>query len=273
MLVSKRISVSDHTPLAADGRALASVGRTQLAGAFDSLGIQNDDHWAWFNYKRVVSELCDRFSSRRLIEIGGGRDPLFTSEEISRLGVEMTVNDIAPGEIAALPRGYKTACFDIAGDISSLTDLRDNFDLAFSRMVFEHVEDGQRAWTNLYNILAPGGIALAFVPTLYAVPFVVNRLLPDKLGAAIVRAIFRHRTDEADPVFPARYSWCIADQARIGSMLSAIGYREIVVQPFYGHGYYRYFPVIRDIHHRFTALARRHDWRLLASFAYIAARK
>jgi SAM-dependent methyltransferase len=273
MLVSERISVSDYAQIGADARLPASPGQTQLAGALESLGIQHDDEWAWANYKRVVSGLCDRFSSRRLIEIGGGRDPLFSPEEISALGVEMTVNDIAPGEIAVLPGGYKTACFDIAGDISMSTDLRESFDLAFSRMVFEHVEDGRRAWSNLYNILAPGGVALAFVPTLYAVPFVANRLLPDKLAAAIVRAIFRHRTDEADPVFPARYSWCIADQARIGSMLAAIGYREVAVLPFYGHGYYRYFPVIRDIHRRFTALARRRDWRLLASFAYIAARK
>ena len=47
-------------------------------------------------------------------------------------------------------------------------------------MVFEHVEDGQRAWANLYQLLAPGGVALAFVPTLYSVPFVINWLLPDK---------------------------------------------------------------------------------------------
>jgi SAM-dependent methyltransferase len=244
-----------------------------LADAFDSLGIENNDVWAWVNYKRVVRDLATHFAAHRLVEIGGGRDPLFDRNEINALGAEMTVNDISSVELAALPPGYHTACFDVAGDISGVAHLRNSFDLAFSRMVFEHVADGQRAWANLYELLAPGGIGLAFVPTLYSVPFVLNRLLPDKLAASIVKLIFHHRTDKEDPIFPARYSWCVADQARLRRMLTAIGYRDVIVEPFYGHGYYRYFPVIRDLHRRFTGMARRGDWRLLASFAYIAARK
>ena len=187
----------------------------------------------------------------------------------------MTINDIADSELAALPYGYRTARFDIAGDISRIADLRGTFDLAFSRMVFEHVADGQRAWANLYELLAPGGVALAFVPTLYSLPFLLNWLLPDKLAAAIVKAIFGIGTDDADPVFPAHYSWCVSDQHaddRDAVKRSAIAMS--CVQPFYGHGYYHVpFPIIRDFHERFTGLARRHDWRMLASFAYIVARK
>jgi SAM-dependent methyltransferase len=263
-------SLLDVAPAA---NVVGSVSPDFLAHAFSQLGIENDDEWAWANYKPVIRNLCNRLAAHRLIEIGGGRDPLFDLAEINGLGVEMTINDIADGELAALPRGYQTARFDVAGDISRVANLRGTFDLAFSRMVFEHVADGQRAWSNLYELLAPGGVALAFVPTLYALPFLLNWLLPDKLAAAIVKALFRHRTDDADPVFPARYSWCVADEARVGAMLKAIGYRDVVVQPFYGHGYYRSFPVIRDIHEQFTGLARRHDWRMIASFAYIAARK
>ena len=269
-------SAVSHLPLELPSRARPTASADEpgvLAKALSGLEIVNDHRWAWANYKRTVRDLSAMSTARRLIEIGGGRDPLFDRAEIKELGVAMTINDIASSELAALPEGYQTACFDVAGDISCVADLRDRFDLAFSRMVFEHVADGQRAWSNLYKVLAPGGIALAFVPTLYAAPFVLNWLLPDKLAAAIVKSIFHHRTDDEDPVFPARYSWCFADDARLRSMLSAIGYREIVVQPFYGHGYYRYFPLVRDVHEWFTGIARRRDWRLLASFAYIAARK
>ena len=83
-----------------------------------------------------------------------------------------------------------------------VADLRGIFDLAFSRMVFEHVADGQRAWNNLYELLAPGGVALAFIPTLYSFPFVVNWLLPDDVAAKIVKLLYRNRTDDEDPVFP-----------------------------------------------------------------------
>ena len=251
----------------------AAAPASPLATAFASLRVENSAEWAWDNYKRVVRHLSTHFAAHRLIEIGGGRDPLFDRAEIGDLSAEMTINDIAAGELAALPGGYDTACFDVAGDVSSITHLCNSFDLAFSRMVFEHVADGQRAWSNLYELLTPGGIGLAFVPTLYAVPFVLNWLLPDKLAASIVKLIYRHRTDMDDPIFPARYSWCFADAARLRAMLTAIGYRDVVVIPFYGHGYYRYFPIVRDLHKRFTQVARHRDWRMLASFAYIAARK
>jgi SAM-dependent methyltransferase len=246
--------------------------RSVLAEALGSLGVENHKQWAWDSYKRVVQELCTRIGARRIVEIGGGRDPLFTLPEIDLLGVDMTVNDISSGELAVLPRGYRTACFDVAGDISSVAQLRGSFDLAFSRMVFEHVEDGQRAWSNLYDLLGPGGVALAFMPTLYSLPFVINRLLPDKLAAAIVKRLYANRTDDEDPVFPARYSWCFTDD-RLRRMLASIGYREIAILPFYGHDYYESFPVIRDVHVWFTALARRKDWRLLSSHAYIVVRK
>ena len=268
---------SMSTSAAASAGAIAvSPGagkRSSLHDAFDALGVENHQRWAWTNYERVVRELCVALAAKRIVEIGGGRGPLFSPAEIKQLGVEMTVNDISTDELSVLPAGYRTACFDVAGDISGIAHLRNSFDLAFSRMVFEHVEDGRRAWSNLYELLAPGGVALAFMPTLYSAPFVLNWLLPDKLAAAIVKRLFPNRTDHEYPVFPARYSWCFADERRMRSMLLPIGYREIAVLPFYGHGYYNAFPVVRDVHKWFTALARRRDWRLLASFAYIAVRK
>jgi SAM-dependent methyltransferase len=185
----------------------------------------------------------------------------------------MMVNDISAAELAVLPEGYRTGCFDVAGDIESVAHLRGSLDLAFSRMVFEHVEDGRRAWANLYELLAPGGVALAFVPTLYSVPFVINWLLPDDLAKSIVKALFANRTDDGEPVFPARYSWCFASEARMRPMLAGIGYREVAILPFYGHDYYARFPIVRDLHAHFTKIARALDWRTLASYAYIAVRK
>ena len=244
-----------------------------LAGAFDRLGVVNERDWAWDNYENVVRGLARMLHARRLLEVGGGRDPLFKPEELSALGAELTVNDISQTELDVLPKSYRTACFDVAGDISAVADLRNSFDLAFSRMVFEHVSDGQRAWANLYELLAPGGVALAFIPTLYALPFVINRLLPDDVAAKIVKLIYPHRTDDEDPVFPARYSWTYASDRKMRPMLETIGYREIVILPFYGHGYFDRFPVVRQIHAKFTELARKNDWRTVASYAYIAARK
>ncbi|HVZ54546.1 MAG TPA: methyltransferase domain-containing protein [Pseudolabrys sp.] len=265
-----RPGAAEATQSQAAAGANAPLG---LAAALAALHIENKSDWAWDNYKRVVHDLCIALKAHRILEVGGGRDPLFTPAEIEELGVEMTVNDISPKELAVLPPGYNTACFDIAGDLSGVGHLLNTQDLAFSRMVFEHVADGQRAWANLYEVLAPGGVAMAFIPTFYSVPFVLNWLLPDALAAAIVKRMFAHRTDEDDPVFPARYSWCFATEGTMRPMLSKIGYREIAILPFYGHNYYVRFPLVRDVHKWFSGLAQSSDMRPLASYAYIVARK
>jgi SAM-dependent methyltransferase len=261
------------TVAAEQTRPVAALRAETLTEAFAPLGVEHSEAWAWENYERVVRHLTETFGAKKLIEIGGGRDPLFGREALAHMGAELTVNDISETELAELPKGYRTACFDIAGDLSAAELGRAGYDLAFSRMVFEHVADGQRAWSNLYRILSPGGVGLAFVPTLYTFPFVVNWLMPDKFAASVVKMLYKNRTDEGDPVFPARYSWTFASEKKLAPMLKAIGYRDVMVIPFYGHEYYRPFPIVRDIHARFTKLARARDWRFFASYAYIAARK
>ena len=176
------------------------------------------------------------------------------------------MNDISAAELAHLPAGYRQACFDIAGEVAE-TQIG-KIDLAFSRMVFEHVEDAHKAWSNVQAMLAPGGVALAFVPTLFAVPFV-----PDNLGERIAHALDRKRTQEEQPVFPARYNWCFTLDAPMRRRLEEIGFAEVAIVPFYGHRYYQHFPGIRNIHRGFTALARTLDLRLLSTYAYIVVRK
>ncbi|MGC1779443.1 MAG: methyltransferase domain-containing protein [Xanthobacteraceae bacterium] len=265
-------TISPASPAARARPAPPENSDLSLVQVFAKLGVEADCEWAIANYKRTVEEFRNVFGARRLIEIGGGRDPLFDLAETHALGIDMTINDIAPGELAVLPSDYHTACFDIAGDDSRLVPFRNKFDLAFSRMVFEHVADGQRAWANLYELLAPGGVALIYIPTLYALPFIANWLLPDRLAAQIVKMLYKNRTDDEDPVFPARYSWCFTD-ARLSKMLSAIGYREIFIQPFYGHGYYKPVPIIHKAQVWFADTARGRDWRPFTSFAYIGVRK
>src|SRR5258708_26884811 len=240
-------------PIAAELERRSSETRTAasraitLKDAFAPLNVEHSETWAWANYERVVRYLAEASGAKKLIECGGGRDPLFGRAALTELGAELTVNDISPTELAALPKGYRTACFDIAGELSPEEIARGGYDLAFSRMVFEHVADGQRAWENLFRLLAPGGIGLAFVPTLYAFPFVANWLLPDDFAARIVKLLYKNRTDTADPVFPARYSWTVASEKKLAPMLKEIGYRDAMVVPFHRHSYYQTSPLLRQI--------------------------
>ncbi|MCO5092862.1 methyltransferase domain-containing protein [Bosea sp. (in: a-proteobacteria)] len=245
-----------------------------LAGFFEAIEPGWHSQWAWDHYEATILGLAHQFGLRRVCEIGGGRDPLFTQGEATRNGIDLIVNDIDARELALTGGGLETACFDIAGDLSEPDVARGGYDMMVSRMVFEHVDGVERAWANVHELLAPGGVALAFFPTLWAPVFALNHVLPEKFSRAIVHALFPARRDGGgDPKFPALYDWCRGDPALLGPMLKRAGFAEIHVQRFWGHGYFDRMPGLKQADHAFNALAARIGWSLVTTYAYVVVRK
>src|SRR3546814_7449338 len=75
-------------------------------------------------------------------------------------------------------------------------------------MVMEHVESYERAYSNIYDLLRPGGISLAFHPVYYALPFVINTVLPEHMTQKMLARVFPNRNVNDIPKFPAHYSGC-----------------------------------------------------------------
>jgi len=267
--LDQTISTSAHNVAGRDwDRKNNSLGR--VLGSLNP-GIRSE--WAWKNYRNTIEALAREFGHKRLIEIGGGRDPLLSLQAVKALGFDYTINDISPEELKNAPEGYNTACFDVSGDLKSAGIKSESYDLAFSRMVFEHVQDVGQAWKNLHEILTPGGVGLIFVPTLYALPYVANLMIPEWLSQKIVKLLYPHRTDHEDPKFPAYYDWCYSSEKKLEPMLRAAGFSETLIVPFYGHAYFDKLPVIREIDEAVTRMAIRNDWRFLTPYAYIIALK
>jgi SAM-dependent methyltransferase len=245
----------------------------RLRVLLDDLGYAPDFRGAWEHYTPVVKGMSQRLGLRRLCEIGGGRNPLLSLAEVRELGVSYTVNDISAEELARVPEGFATACFDVAGDIEN-TPAAGSFDLIFSRMVFEHVRDVGKAWSNLHRLLAPGGVAFAFFPTLYSPPFLANWLIPEWLSGAIVDRLYPHRDRGGlSPKFAAHYDYCVSRETTVLRLLDRIGFGECAVVPFWGHDYFCRLPLIREVDAMVSAWARRSDVRWLTSYAYVMARK
>jgi SAM-dependent methyltransferase len=241
--------------------------------AFAGLGLRNDFKWAWRNYRATVENLVEHGSGRSVIEIGGGRSPLFAETDIRRLGVDYTANDISPRELSLAPDWARKACFDVqAADRSAVEPFAGRYDLAMSKMVMEHVESYERAYQTIYQLLRPGGVTLAFHPTLFALPFLINHMIPEKLSDRILGMIFDDRSDQGEPKFPACYSGCRVSNAIVRT-LEGIGFSEVIQIPFYGHDYYRHFPGMSTINRSVAAFARSRDLRFMATYAYTIARK
>ncbi len=266
-----------------DGRAARVEARLSqsvfLAEPLRRLGYDSSELWAWDNYRPTILAFVDalRRAGRsddgkvRLLEVGGGRGPQLTPEQADELGVALTVNDIDARELSLAPAGLETALFDIAGEVDPRFFGR--FDLIYSRMVFEHVKNAPQAWRNVRALLAPGGVALAFHPTLYSPPFVVNLLVSESVSSRLLRLFFPWRHDGDYPKFPARYEMCFATPSRIAPALRDAGFSEVLIAPFFGHRYLHAAPVAREVEGALHILAERRDWRALASYAYTLARR
>lgn len=223
---------------------------------------------AMMGYGDALKAIVARYPQADILELGAGRFPSFRLAEMPDTIRSYTVNDISEHELSLLPEGYDKACFDVSGDASNF---RDTYDVVFSRFLAEHVPDGEAMHRNVFQVLRKGGTAFHLIPTLYALPFVINKFLPEKVAFKLLEKLSPRRA--ISPKFPAYYSACYADPARMERMLRAIGFTEVEVRPFYGHFYYEKIPGLKQIHESFSGLAARRDWTALGSYAYIRAVK
>jgi SAM-dependent methyltransferase len=252
--------------------AEAGVPRGQLSETLNSLEIGRAAEASWRDLKAVILGLIDAYGAKRLLEIGGGRFPYLSREDVETRQCELTVNDILEDELARAPAAFHKACFDISspflGEVVSA-----KYDFIFSRMVFEHVRDGRQAWSNCLKLLNPGGIAFAFVPTLWSPPFVANRLVPEGLSTRLLQMIDANRTPELVPKFPAYYDLCRGDVKVLEPILHEVGFSDVAVVPFFGTPYFPVVPVVKHLARAFDRVIDAFDIKAFSSYAYIIARK
>jgi SAM-dependent methyltransferase len=248
--------------------------RRPLAEIVADLDYSADWNWSWNTYKDAIKQIAAEYGLRRHLEIGGGRDTLFTPLEAAAHGIDLTVNDISAKELELAPSAFRKVCCDVAAPDTMATIEPEAYDFVYSRMVMEHVRDSRQLWENQYAMLDDGGVALAFFPTLYAPAFALNRMVPESVSSAIVKRMFPDRHAEGDnPKFPAFYDNCYGSAEKVAPMLEEIGFRNVLVLPFYGYSYFWKLPVLKQVDAAFTRFVRERDWRTFTSFAYIIAEK
>ncbi len=148
------------------------------------------------------------------------------------------------------------------------------FDLVFSKMLAEHVKDGKRFHQNARSLLADGGRAFHFFPTLFALPLLVNKLLPEAISDWILHITQpeRYETGKTDK-FPAYYDWCYGPMPSQIKRLESLGYQVEEYTGYFGHEYYRKIPFMQTL---IDALARylvQHPVPCYTISAYVLLRK
>ncbi|MES2339656.1 MAG: class I SAM-dependent methyltransferase [Pseudomonadota bacterium] len=233
--------------------------------------IEPSKYWqtALDGYDDQLKSIVAGYPQADILELGGGRRPSFAISDMPSNIATYTVNDVSADELALTAPEYEKACFDVGGDASNFEG---RYDVVFSRFLAEHVRNGHQMHRNVHRVLKPGGVAFHLIPTLYASPFVINRLLPERLTHKMLTTLFPIRKT-ISPKFPAYYSVCRGNTPGMRKTFADMGYRQVEIREFYGHYYYDRLPVIRDIENALSSIAAKNDWSWYTSYAYITAYK
>lgn len=223
----------------------------------------------WAEYPELIQYLIIKNGVQKVCDVGGGANPILPYQFIEANHLDCTVLDISSIELQKAPDGYKKLVQDIeAEDIK----LRDEFDLVITKMMAEHVRNGKLFHQNIYKLLRPGGIAVHYFPTLYSIPFVVNKIMPERLSSFLLD-VFLPRNRHQLGKFRAYYSWCFGPTTSMLSMLSNIGYSVVEYRAFFGHVYYDKIPLVRDLHWLYSRFLVQFPNPYLTSFGQVILQK
>ena len=224
---------------------------------------------AFTDFEATLKALLASNGCRTVCEIGGGANPALSLDYIGAHNLRYCLLDVSEEELAKASSKYEKISADIC---KSDPPQGGPFDFVFSKMLAEHVQNPYLFHRNVRSLLEPGGVAFHFFPTLYALPFLANALLPERASAFALR-MFSPRDSIMQRKFPAYYRWCRGPTTGHIRRFERLGYLVEEYVGFFGHGYYRRVPVIRTLHRFVTTYLVRHPVSLLTSFAYLVLRK
>jgi SAM-dependent methyltransferase len=226
---------------------------------------------AWFGFDDFLKDLILRRGLRRICEIGGGANPSLPIDFIRKHNLEYTVLDISEEELAKAPEGYLKLHHDIMDpDFERIG----TFDLAFSRMVAEHVANGAIFHRNVRRLLRDGGVAFHYFPTLFTLPYVLNYLIPERLSDALLHRVQGEREKEGNHgKFPALYQWCLGPVPHQLRRLEKVGYSIDEYIGFYGHSYYIKIKPVHALHVKISDFLIKHPIPWITTYAYVVMSK
>jgi hypothetical protein len=230
-------------------------------------GVSYALHWELEpRFRAALSGLVDG-GAKRIFDIGGGAIPAIALRRIQSAGLEYVLVDESAQELERAPEGYEGVQADVLDReaLARLVRERGPADGVISCWAAEHIRDGERFHRNVFEILRPGGTAVHLFSTLYALPFVVNRVLSSEHSAKLLARVQPERKAK----FGVYYSWCRGPSARQLAGLRAIGYTVRSYTGFFGHAFYASVKPLNWVHGRVAQTLVEHPVPALTSFALV----
>jgi SAM-dependent methyltransferase len=218
-----------------------------------------------------IAGLIREHAAQQVLEIGAGANPTIGLPRLGDLGIaRYTTNDLSAEELAKAPAGYDTLQCDFT---DTGLQVAGEYDFIFSKLVNEHVRDGEAYYRNIFKALRPGGVTAHAFSTLYALPFVVNRIVPEFVSSVLLNLVAprdRHQHGK----FRAYYSWSRGPTAAQMRRFRALGFEILDYRGYFGHRYYeRRLRPLHRLELRKEAWLIRHPIPQLTAYATVVLRR
>jgi len=207
----------------------------------------------------------------RVCDVGGGARPLLHLPQVERYGLHYVVTDVSAEQLERAAAGYRREQADIldAAAVERLVSTHGPFDAVFSRWTAEHMRDGELFHRHVFELLRPGGTAVHLFPTLYALPFLLNRVLPPSLSSGVLFRACPARHAKFRPY----YSWCRGPTRRQLARVRSVGFAVERYTGYFGHAFYRRIRPLAAAERAFTGVMVDHPVPALTSFALVVLRR
>jgi 2-polyprenyl-3-methyl-5-hydroxy-6-metoxy-1,4-benzoquinol methylase len=222
---------------------------------------------AWGEQDAIIRDLVAREGVHRICDVGGGANPLLSLDFVEANTLDYVVLDISGEELDKAPDGYVKFEADVCSQGFSAGE---PFDLVFSRFVAEHVRRPDVFHRNLHGALVDGGYAVHFFPTLWALPFVLNCVLVERLAKYLFLRIQPHR---AHSKFPAYYRSCRGPTRRQRERLEGAGFQVERYVGYFGHGYYETVSPLQAAENALAHALVRHPVPALTAYGLVVLRR
>lgn len=206
----------------------------------------------------------------RICDVGGGARPALSLHFLRDNGLQYSIVDVSPTELAKAPEGYEKILADASGPQLDLGP----YDLVLTQFLCEHIRAPARFHANLLSLLRPGGRALHLFPTLYAPPFVFNRAMPEGLTERVLLRLSPDRASEGRRrKFPAFYRWCRGPSRRQLRRFDRIGFEVQDYVGYFGHDYYNWLPGGKYVEKKIASALSRRPVPAVTAYAIVVLRK
>lgn len=200
------------------------------------------------NHKAYFESFFRQHKPKSVLEIGSGANPTFSPEFVNKHGLAYITSDVDAGELEKANPAFQRLVLDLSVPVADL-DLTGKFDCVLSRMVNEHVCDGEQYHRNIYRMLKPGGISAHCFSTLWNLPLAANRLLPEAVSEFLLQ-LYSPRDKHQNGKFKAYYSWSRGPSRKMISRFEGLGFEVLQYTGYFGHRYYLSIPFLHRMEMR-----------------------